>query len=97
MKVRCKLDDFVSGAYSLTQHTVGHVPITQVFFGERVTLSTNYDQLHTYKRGELPKSLEETHERELRLMLQNIETLLRLIDQYLYTRGCASSKRRIPG
>lgn len=84
LKVRSKLDDFVCGAYSMNQNTIGNGhAITGIFFGDRVTLS-NYDHLPTYKRGELPRSFDQAQEHDLGLLFENVDALLTEINQHPY-------------
>ncbi len=81
LKVRSKLDDFVSGAYPMNIHEISGCSITNIFFGENLHLSP---VVYSYKRGEMPKSFDETQERDLFMLLKNIDLFLTSLNKHDY-------------
>ena len=84
LSVRSKLDDFVSGAYSMNQHVIGdeHCSITSVFFGERE--SPLLVQPEPFKRGQLPHSFEQAQEQDLNALIRDIKLFMASLEQHAY-------------
>lgn len=82
LKVRSRLDDFVSGAYSMDVHEIAGCSITGVFFGDSLRLGVVVT--HTFKRGQLPHSFEPAQEQDLVELFGDIRVLLNSISSHEY-------------